>query len=610
MADFRSLTLQSGIVTQIQNANSLVVGSGVKTLAGDLGLASFSGDVVLAANNNLKAASGTGQLDFSAASGVFKTSTGAVTIGPGAVGVSGAATFSAAGTALTVNNNATVSGVLTAGSVVSASMDYAGVMNIGGTNATAVNIGKTGVTTRIKGDLQVDGAETIVGTSTFQQNATFQGDVQIDGYNFTNIGSAGNFAWGASSGSFTTSSGAVTLSGNTTVSSGKSLTLADLTTGIAHVGSGGLITSSAIVNADVDAAAAIAYSKLNLSGSIVNGDVNASAAIAYSKLNLASSIVNADVNASAAIAYSKLNLSASIVNADIASGAAIAANKLAAGTSGQLLLTNGSTPTWTSMSGDATISNTGVVAVSAATGNFSVGGTLSVLGVATFDDNMIINDGYSLTVNTLTSSTGNNLALQNNGTSAMVISGSALTVQSGFTLGTTGTGMINLPSLFKINGTAVGATVTAANLDNLTDGTNADALHSHAAATATKAPQVVFDTLVTTAVNGYFVGYQTGTAGTMAKAKADSMSTSNVFGVNGGINTEMIVYGAAVLDSASFESGICPANGTVLYLSDSVAGTLTGTAPTASGSCVVRCGIVCDATGNVILFQPMAPVQL
>ena len=40
-------------------------------------------------------------------------------------------------------------------------------------------------------------------------------------------------------------------------------------------------------------------------------------------------IVNADVNAAAAIAYSKLNLSASIVNADVAAAAAIAATKIA-----------------------------------------------------------------------------------------------------------------------------------------------------------------------------------------------------------------------------------------------------------------------------------------
>jgi hypothetical protein len=86
------------------------------------------------------------------------------------------------------------------------------------------------------------------------------------------------------------------------------------------------ISSGSIVNADINASAAIAYSKLNLTGSItssditdgtiVNGDISASAGIAYSKLSLNSSItssdivdgtiVNADINASAAIALSKL----------------------------------------------------------------------------------------------------------------------------------------------------------------------------------------------------------------------------------------------------------------------------------------------------------------
>lgn len=88
--------------------------------------------------------------------------------------------------------------------------------------------------------------------------------------------------------------------------------------------------SGSIVNADINSAAAIAYSKLALSGSIVNSDINASAAIAYSKLALTGSIVNADINASAAIAYSKLNLATSIVNGDISASAAIALSKLAA----------------------------------------------------------------------------------------------------------------------------------------------------------------------------------------------------------------------------------------------------------------------------------------
>jgi hypothetical protein len=43
-----------------------------------------------------------------------------------------------------------------------------------------------------------------------------------------------------------------------------------------------------------------------LDDTIVNADINSAAAIAYSKLNLATSIVNADVSTSAAIALSKL----------------------------------------------------------------------------------------------------------------------------------------------------------------------------------------------------------------------------------------------------------------------------------------------------------------
>lgn len=45
--------------------------------------------------------------------------------------------------------------------------------------------------------------------------------------------------------------------------------------------------------------------------------------------------------------------------------------------------------------------------------------------------------------------------------------------------GASGVSVKGLPSLFEINGVAVGAAVTAANVDDLTDGSNADALHVH-----------------------------------------------------------------------------------------------------------------------------------
>lgn len=87
-----------------------------------------------------------------------------------------------------------------------------------------------------------------------------------------------------------------------------------------------------LVNADIAAAAAIAYSKLSLAGSVTNADVATGAAIAYSKLSLGTSIVNADISASAAIAYTKLNLGGTIVNADVNASAAIARTKLDFGT--------------------------------------------------------------------------------------------------------------------------------------------------------------------------------------------------------------------------------------------------------------------------------------
>jgi hypothetical protein len=102
------------------------------------------------------------------------------------------------------------------------------------------------------------------------------------------------------------------------------------------------VQSGVITNAMVNASAAIAYSKLNLSASIVNADVAVGAAIAYSKLNLATSIVNADINASAAIAYSKLNLALSVVNADISTSAAIARSKIAVGTADHVIINDGS----------------------------------------------------------------------------------------------------------------------------------------------------------------------------------------------------------------------------------------------------------------------------
>ena len=83
----------------------------------------------------------------------------------------------------------------------------------------------------------------------------------------------------------------------------------------ALTGNASTVTTNANLTGDVTS---VGNATSIASGVIVNADVNASAAISYSKLNLATSIVNADVSASAAIAYSKLALTGAILNADLA----------------------------------------------------------------------------------------------------------------------------------------------------------------------------------------------------------------------------------------------------------------------------------------------------
>ena len=172
------------------------------------------------------------------------------------------------------------------------------------------------------------------------------------------------------------------------------------------------IANGTIVDADVNASAAIGLSKLAtgslptgitiasaniVDGTIVDTDINASAAIGLSKLatgtlptgiTVASAnivdgtIVDADINASAAIGLSKLATGAlptgitvasaniangTIVDADISATAEIAVSKLANGTARQLLQTDAA--------------GTGVEFTS----NVDVPGTLDVTGAATFD---------------------------------------------------------------------------------------------------------------------------------------------------------------------------------------------------------------------------------
>ncbi len=137
-------------------------------------------------------------------------------------------------------------------------------------------------------------------------NKVFGMNAAADGYEYKSILGTSNQV------TVTHGVGSITLALPQNINVGASPTFAGLTlsglnsAGVVHTDSGGVFSTSLIVNADVSASAAIAYSKLTLTGSIVNNDVSNTAAIAYSKLNLGGSIVNADIASAAAIAVSKL----------------------------------------------------------------------------------------------------------------------------------------------------------------------------------------------------------------------------------------------------------------------------------------------------------------
>lgn len=141
-------------------------------------------------------------------------------------------------------------------------------------------------------------------------------------------------------------------------------------------------------------------------GSIVNADVNASAGIVYSKLTLTNSIVSADITDGTVTGTDIADESVTtldiddgtIANADISSSAAIALSKLASGTAAYIIVNNsGGVPTYVALSGDATISNAGVLDLTdALSDNFTFSGNVAFSGsVSATSDSVDISSGLS-----------------------------------------------------------------------------------------------------------------------------------------------------------------------------------------------------------------------
>jgi hypothetical protein len=153
--------------------------------------------------------------------------------------------------------------------------------------------------------------------------------------------------------------------------------LASLAPGQLIVGNGSSVPAAATITGDVTVSSA---GDIQLAaGSILNADINSSAAIAFSKLaSLApgqlvvgngssvptATTVTGDVTVSSA---GDIQLAAGVVvNADINSSAAIAFSKLASLSPGQIIVGNGSSvPAAATVSGDVTLSSSGDIQISA-----------------------------------------------------------------------------------------------------------------------------------------------------------------------------------------------------------------------------------------------------
>lgn len=176
---------------------------------------------------------------------------------------------------------------------------------------------------------------------------------------------------------------------------------------------------------------------------------------------------------------------------------------------------------------------------------------------------------------------------------------------STLSLGASGISVAGVPSSFTVNGVATNGTkVTAANLDDLCDGSNADSLHTHAAAAAT---EITIDgTADAATAAGQAVAFDNGSNGTVVLA--DANGSGEVVNAAGFANAAQATPGGAIEVQVNGEitvadaywTGGAPAAadiGKIVWLSET-AGSVTMTAPTTSGSTVLRMGYITFADAS------------
>ena len=134
--------------------------------------------------------------------------------------------------------------------------DQAGSLLLGASTATSIDIGSVGVLTTIKGDLRIDGTETVIGNSTFESDADFQGNITLGDaaadtltinattdYAAGNVTATGNPTWNFGSGQ-------ADFDGNLDANQGLDVTGATTLTGQVDQIGGAQVTLSGNLDAD------------------------------------------------------------------------------------------------------------------------------------------------------------------------------------------------------------------------------------------------------------------------------------------------------------------------------------------------------------------------
>jgi hypothetical protein len=663
MSDRKALVTVSGITSQIPSADSLIVGSGILSPAGsgfDITATPDGTNFTLAASKTLRSAGGTGALDWSGASGTFKTSTGAVSL-------NGDSTL-AAGKNLLLSTTGRLD------------VAAAGTLAIGTVTATAITLGATGVTVTVPGNLTVTGTETLNGPTVFNANVTF-GDATTDTVAFLarvgddantnpdiNFNKAGNHIISIDQTAVDTAGKALTVkagrggtasavaggvggtgsyasgqggNGTATLAAGAGgpVTFAAGNAGDEGGGGGGGAGGDAIFrsgNASGTSASGAASLRSGDASTGVSGNVTVGTGITSGNggsINLthgSTSGTKGAINIGTTSDTGAINVGVSGITTTITGGltqltgaVSLTANAASSFTTsvGALTLTSAAAATWSTAAGALTITSAAAATWSTSAGALIVRGAAGVKineGATTLIDAGTVTGAVTISASatsTFSTSAGalvldgfTGISLKKGGTEYLAIGAATVQVKGAATLSAAAGTFINLDNdgRWLINSVAVSSTFTAAAAGVLSAGpaSDASAYHFHSGAANLSVSTVAGESIAT------------GAPVTMANAagspksyngEADNGTSEyrNVIGIADAtvvLNATLSVLtdGERAIPDAIWDS--VPVVGDVgkrAYLSEAN-GKLTLTAPTTAGSTVIKCGIITKGGAGLV----------